>query len=62
MLLLVLWLLELGELGALMSSVSALSAPAWLFTKHTRAYLSVLVIYKRKMLHRTSFLYSVMHV
>lgn len=41
-LLLVLWFKKLvEELGAPLSSVSTLSAPAWLFTKHTTAYLAV---------------------
>lgn len=52
-LLLVLWFKKLvEELGAPLSSVSTLSAPAWLFTKHTIAYLAVPVTCKRKMLGR----------
>lgn len=49
---------KLGEeLGVPLSSVSTPSAPDWLLTNYTRAYLSVPVTHKKKILHGVSLVY-----
>lgn len=54
------WLMKWGEPGAPLSSVSSPSAPHWLSTNNTTAYLSVPVTYERKMLHRVSLVFQVL--